>query len=131
MRARDGKFGVKTRPQNRQKLENILGKLRFSFSKTPIFLAQNLIFFNGSTAFRFPRNPRKSSSTAFQFLQRLSDFRPQIFLAQNLIFFNGFPISKNLQRLSAFFYIVKNTHILNILTFRSELRNSCVKIFRH
>ncbi len=54
MRARDRKFSVKTRPQ--------------------IFLAQNLIFFNGSTAFRFPRNPRKSSSTAFRFLQWLSDF---------------------------------------------------------
>jgi hypothetical protein len=40
MRARGRKFGVKTRPQ--------------------IFLAQNLIFFNGSTAFRF--------------LQRLSNF---------------------------------------------------------
>jgi hypothetical protein len=34
-----------------------------------------------STAFQFPRNPRKSSSTAFQFLQWLSAF------------FNGFPIS--------------------------------------
>jgi hypothetical protein len=43
-------------------------------------------FFNGfslsSTAFRFQRNPRKSSSTAFQYLQRLSDF------------FNGFPLEK-------------------------------------
>ncbi len=48
MHARGRKFGVKTRPQ--------------------IFLAQNLIFFNGSMAFRFPRNPRKSSSMAFQFL---------------------------------------------------------------
>jgi hypothetical protein len=42
-------------------------------------------FFNSfllsSTAFHFPRNPRKSSSTAFQFLQGLSNF------------FNGFPIS--------------------------------------
>jgi hypothetical protein len=61
MRARGRKFGVKTRPQ--------------------IFLAQKLIFFNGSTAFQFPRNPRKSSSMAFQFLQRLSNF------------FNGFLIS--------------------------------------
>jgi hypothetical protein len=54
MHARGQNFGVKTRPQ--------------------IFLAQNLIFFNGSTAFQFPRNLRKSSSTAFPFLQRLSDF---------------------------------------------------------
>jgi hypothetical protein len=82
MRARGRKFGVKTRPQ--------------------IFLAQNLIFFNDSMAFRFPRNPRKSSSTAFRFLQQLSDF------------FNSFPISSTaflisstafqfLQRLSDFF----------------------------
>jgi hypothetical protein len=74
MRARGRKFGVKTRPK--------------------IFLAQNLIFFNGSTAFQFPRNPRKSSSTAFRFLHWLSDF------------FNGFPISSTafrfLQRLSNF-----------------------------
>jgi hypothetical protein len=46
-----------------------------------IFLAQNLIFFIGLTAFQFPRNPRKSSSTAFRFLQRLS------------VFFNGVPLS--------------------------------------
>ncbi len=119
MRACVRKFGVKTRPQ--------------------IFLAQNLIFFNGSTAFRFPGNPRKSSSTAFPFLHRLSDF------------FNGFPISSTafgfLHLLSDFFdsfpifekpsstafrflLYCQNTHILNILTFRSELRNSRVKIFR-
>ncbi len=89
MRARDGKFGVKTRPQNCQKLENILEKLRFSFSKTPIFLAQISIFFNGSpisekskkiffngflislTHFYFPQRlsvSKKPSSTAFRFL---------------------------------------------------------------
>jgi hypothetical protein len=61
MRARGRKFGVKMRPQ--------------------IFLAQNLIFFNGSTAFRFPRNPIKYSTTAFRFLQQLSAF------------FNGFLLS--------------------------------------
>jgi hypothetical protein len=32
MRAHGSKFGVKTRPQNCQKLENVLGKLGFSFS---------------------------------------------------------------------------------------------------
>jgi hypothetical protein len=46
-------------------------KLQFSSHKIQL----------SSTAFRFPRNPRKSSSTAFQFLQRLSAF------------FNGFPLS--------------------------------------
>jgi hypothetical protein len=74
MRARGRKFGVKTRPQ--------------------IFLAQNLIFFNGSTAFRFPRNPRKSSSTAFRFLQRLSNFFNGFPISSMAFdFFNGFPIS--------------------------------------
>jgi hypothetical protein len=61
MRAHGRKFGVKTRPQ--------------------IFLAQNLIFFNGSTAFRF--------------LQRLFDFRE---IRENILqrlstFFNGFLLS--------------------------------------
>ncbi len=56
-----------------------------------------------STAFRFPRNPRKSSSTAFRFLRRISTFCNGF-----LIFLNGFPFPRNLlQRLSAFFYIVK------------------------
>ncbi len=50
MRVRGRKFGVKTRPQ--------------------IFLAQNLIFFNGSTAFRF--------------LQRLSDFPQRLSTFQEI-----------------------------------------------
>jgi hypothetical protein len=48
MRARGRKFGVKTRTQ--------------------IFLAQNLIFFNGSTAFRFLQR-------ISNFPQRLSTFQ--------------------------------------------------------
>ncbi len=92
MRACGRKFGVKTRPQ--------------------IFLAQNLIFFNGSTAFWFPRNSRKSSSTAFRFLQRLSNFFNGFLISSTAFqflqwlsdFFNGFPISSTafwfLQRLS-------------------------------
>ncbi len=48
-----------------------------------------------STAFGFPRNPRKSSSTAFKFLQRLSAFFNGFLLSKKSkkIFFNGFPIS--------------------------------------
>ena len=93
MHARGRKFGVKMRPQ--------------------IFLAQNLIFFNGSTAFRFPRNPRKSSSMAFRFLQLLKfDFLQwfngfPISEKSKKIFFNGLPISSTafrfLQRLSDVF----------------------------
>jgi hypothetical protein len=78
MRTHGSKFGVKTRPQHRQKLENILGKLGFFFSQTPIFLTQNLIFFNG-----FPISEKSEkiffngfllSLMAIRFLQWLSDF---------------------------------------------------------
>jgi hypothetical protein len=65
MRARGSKFGVKTRPQNCQKLENVFGKIEIFLAQQPIFLAQNSNFFNG-----FPI-PEKSEK----------------------IFFNGFPIS--------------------------------------
>jgi hypothetical protein len=47
MHAHGSKFGVKTRPQNRQKLENVFGKMNFFLGQNPIFLAQNSIFFNG------------------------------------------------------------------------------------
>jgi hypothetical protein len=47
MRAHGSKFGVKTRPQNCQKLENVIGKIEIFLAQNPIFFAQNLIFFNG------------------------------------------------------------------------------------
>jgi hypothetical protein len=68
----------KTRPQNCQKLENVFEKIKIFLAQNPIFLAQNLIFFNSfpiskkskkiffngfpisSTAFHFPRNLGKS-----------------------------------------------------------------------
>jgi hypothetical protein len=65
MRARGSKFGVKTRPQNCQKLENVFGEIEIFLAQHPIFLAQNLIFFNG---FLISKKSKK-------------------------IFFNGFPIS--------------------------------------
>ncbi len=60
---------------------------------------------SSSAAFRFPRNPRQSSSTAFRFLQRLSAlfdaflnsvtiFKFSIFLNGFPIFLNGFPLSE-------------------------------------
>ncbi len=68
-------------------------KLRFSSLKIQF----------SSMAFRFPRNPRKSSSTAFWFLRLISTFRNGF-----LIFLNGFSFPRKLlQRLSAFFCIVK------------------------
>ncbi len=72
-------------------------KLQFSSHKTQFSL----------TAYQFPRNPRKSSSMAFQFLQRLSVFFNGFPLSKKSekIFFNGFPISSTafqfLQRLSS------------------------------
>jgi hypothetical protein len=65
MRAHGSIFGCKTRPPNRQKLENVFGKIEISLAQNPIFLAQNSIFFNG-----FPISKKSKK-----------------------IFFNGFPIS--------------------------------------
>jgi hypothetical protein len=65
MRAHGSKFGVKTRTQNRQKLEKVVGKIEIFFPQNPIFFAQNLIFFNG-----FPISEKSEK-----------------------IFLNGFPIS--------------------------------------
>ncbi len=72
MRAHGSKFGVKMRPQNRQKLEKAVGKIE-------IFLAQKSDFLRSK----------------FDFLQWLSDFRE---IRENLLqrlsdFFNGFPLS--------------------------------------
>jgi hypothetical protein len=92
MRACSSKFGVKTRPQNCQKLENVFGKIELFLAQKPIFLAQNLIFFNS-----FPISEKSEkiffnglpiSSTAFRFLRRISNFRKGF-----LIFLNGFLIS--------------------------------------
>jgi hypothetical protein len=78
MRARGSKFGVKKRPQNPQKLENVFGKIKIFLAQNPIFLAQNSIFFNG---FPISKKSKKIffngfplSSTAFCFLRWLSDF---------------------------------------------------------
>jgi hypothetical protein len=65
MCARGSKLGVKTRPQNCQKLKNVFGKIEIFLAQNPIFLAQSLIFFNG-----FPMSKKLEK-----------------------IFFNGFPIS--------------------------------------
>jgi hypothetical protein len=65
MRAHGSKFGVKTRLQNRQKLENVVGKIKIFLAQNPIFFTQNLIFFNG-----FPISEKSEK-----------------------IFLNGFPIS--------------------------------------
>jgi hypothetical protein len=107
MRARGSKFGVKMRPQNRQKLENVFGKIEIFSAQNPIFLAQNLIFFNGFPIFEKSEKIFFSgfpiSSTAFCFLWRISNFRNGF-----LIFLNGFP-----QCLSAF----RNGFLLSVTAF--------------
>ncbi len=78
MRACGSKSGSKTRPQNRQKLENLLGKsgfsspeIQFSLLVIRFFL---LAFRFSSTAFQFFSMAFQLSSTAFCFPQRLSAF---------------------------------------------------------
>jgi hypothetical protein len=72
MHAHGSKIGVKTRPQNCQKLKKVVGKIEIFLAQNPIFFAQNLIFFNG-----FPISEKSEkiflngfpfSSTAFPFL---------------------------------------------------------------
>ncbi len=86
MCAHGSKFGVKTRLQNCQKLENVFGKIKIFLAQHP-FSSLKIQF--SLMAFRFLRNPRKSSSLAFQFLRRNSNFRKGF-----LFFLNGFPLSK-------------------------------------
>ncbi len=90
----------KTRPQNRQKLENVFGKIKIFLAQNPIFLAQNSIFFNG---FPISKKSKKIffngfpiSSTAFRFLRCISTFRNGF-----LIFLNSFPISSTAFRFSS------------------------------
>ncbi len=94
MRTHGSKFGVKTRPQNCQKLENILGN--WDFPSPKLQFSSHKIWFS-STAFWFPRNQRKSSSTALRFLQRLSAF------------FNGFPLSKKSKKIFFDGFLISST----------------------
>jgi hypothetical protein len=112
MRACGSKSGAKTRPQNCQSLDNVLGKSRF-LAQNPIFFARNPIFFTCKPIFLngFPRfhDSFQFSSKAFQlspmafcfpqclfyFPRRLSTFRKGFlnFLKKIPIFLDGFPLS--------------------------------------
>jgi hypothetical protein len=127
MRAHGSKFGVKMRPQNCQKLENILGKLGFSFSYTPIFLTQNSIFFNG-----FPISKKSEkiflngfpiSSTAFRCLQRLSTFFNGF-----PIFLNGFPLSEKSRKIYLWQQVYERS--LSELRISAKIAIFCNKINR-
>jgi hypothetical protein len=92
MRAHGSKLGVKTRPQNCQKLENVFGKIKIFRAQNPIFLAQNSNFFNGFLISEISEkiffNGFPISSMAFHFLRPISTFRNGF-----LIFLNGSLIS--------------------------------------
>jgi hypothetical protein len=108
MRAHGSKLGVKMRPQNCQKLENVFGKIVIFLAQNPIFLAQNSIFFNGflisEKSEKIFFNGFPISSTAFRFLQRISTFCNGF-----LIFLNGFPISSTaFQFSSTAFHFLRN-----------------------
>ncbi len=105
MRARGSKSGSKTRPQNCQKLENLLGKSGFSSPEIQFSLLViqffSLAFRFSSTAFRFFSTAFQLLSTAFCFPQRLSAFRNAFLLSATSFCFpqrlSNFP-----QRLSNF-----------------------------
>jgi hypothetical protein len=92
MRAHGSKFGVKTRPKNCQKLENVFGKIEIFLAQNQVFFAQNLIFFNG---FLISKKSEKIFFNGFPISSMHSTFRNGF-----LIFLNGFPIFVNVFPLS-------------------------------
>jgi hypothetical protein len=118
MRTRGSKSGSKTRPQNRQKLENLLGKSGFSSPKIRFFLLVIrfflLAFRFSATAFQFSSTAFRLLSTAFCFPQRLSAFRNAFLLSATPFCFpqrlSNFPqrLSDYPQRLSTFREIQEN-----------------------
>jgi hypothetical protein len=78
MRTHGSKFGVKTRPQNSQKLEKVVGKIEIFLAHNPIFFVQNLIFFDGfpisEESEKIFFNGFPNSSTAFRSLRRIFNF---------------------------------------------------------
>ncbi len=109
MHTRGSKLHGKTRLQNCQILENLLGNIKIFPRLKSNFPPPKSNFFKG---FPFP-------SMAFCFPQRLSDF-PQwlsVFLNGFLIFLNGFPLSKKSKKI----YLRRQVYIRLLL----ELRISC------
>jgi hypothetical protein len=93
MRARGSKSGGKTRPQNHQKLENLLGRLGFSSPEIQFSLLVIQFF---SLAFQFSSMAFQFSSTAFQLLsmafcfpQCLSAFRNACLLSATVFQFSS------------------------------------------
>jgi hypothetical protein len=106
MRARGSESGSKTRPQNCQKLENLLGKSGYSLPETQFYLIVIQFF---SLAFQF-------SSTLSNFPQRLSDFCRQLSAFCDAFLLSAMPFCFP-QRLSAF----RNTFLLFATAFQFSL----------
>ncbi len=140
MRARGSKSGVKNKTPKLPETKESLGKIRIFFllnSNFPHtkfdflqwlsaffngFLISSMAFWFSSTAFRSPRNPRKStygSKTAFCFFQQLSHFFNgfPIFLIGFPIFLNGFPLSEKSKKI----YLRRQVYERSLF----ELRISC------
>ncbi len=111
MCARGSKSGSKTRPQNRQKLENLLGKLGFSLPEIQFSLLVIrfflLAFRFSSTAFQFSSTAFQLLSMAFCFLQHLSAFC-NAFLLSAMPFCFPQRLSNFPQQLSTFQEIQEN-----------------------
>ena len=90
MRAHGSKFGVKTRPQNCQKLEKVVGKIEIFLAQKSDFLCSKFDFLQWLSDFREIRE---------NLLQRLSDFFDAFLISVTAfkftIFLNGFPIFLN------------------------------------
>jgi hypothetical protein len=118
MLSRGSKSGSKTRPQNCQKLENLLGKLGFSSPKIQYSLLVIqfflLAFQFSSAAFQFSSTTFQLLSTAFCFPQRLSAFCNAFLLSATPFCFpqrlSNFPrwLSNFPQRLCTFQEIQEN-----------------------
>jgi hypothetical protein len=90
MRTHGSKFGVKTRPQNCQKLEKVVGKIEIFLAQKSNFLCSKFDFLQRLSNFREIRE---------NLLQRLSDFFNAFLISVTAfkfsIFLNGFPIFLN------------------------------------
>jgi hypothetical protein len=96
MRAHGSKFGVKTRPQNCQKLEKVVGKNQDFPSPKSDFLRSKFDFLHRLSDFReIQENLLQRLSNFFNaFLISVTAFKFSIFLNGFLIFLNGFPLSE-------------------------------------
>ncbi len=121
MRAHGSKFGVKTRPQNCQKLEKVVGENRDFLSPKSDFLRSKFDFLQRPSDLReIQENLLQRLSNFFNaFLISVTAFKFSIFLNGFPIFLNGFPLSEK----SGKIYLRRQIYERSL----SELRISCSK----